>query len=270
MFLYNLFRVFLWLLYICFFRRVYCLNFKQIPKKEPLIFISNHSNGFLDPVLIAAMQSRPVYFWIRAIEFSGGFKSWLLYKLHGLPIYRLQDGRKKMHKNRDSLKKTRELLYKNRNSVFIAPEGGCIVQKKMNPFKLGCAQLAFKMMEENNWEIDVKIQPTGVNYTYHEKFRSEVFVCIGEVISVLDYKESYLKDRPGTVRKLTQDMFSQLRDQMVYVEKGNEELVENLLCLVRNNYSRAIFPLYSTKDFLFKVLHERRCGRKRDPWGTNI
>ena len=208
MFLYNLFRVFLWLLYICFFRRVYCLNFKRIPKKEPLIFISNHSYGFMDPVLIAALQSRPVYFWIRAIEFSGGFKSWLLYKLHGLPIYRLQDGRKKMHKNRDSLRKTRELLYKKRNSVFIAPEGGCVVQKKMNPFKLGCAQLAFKMMEENNWEIDVKIQPAGVNYSYHEKFRSEVFVCIGEAISVLDYKESSRIISVGAIANDSRDFVS--------------------------------------------------------------
>ena len=187
MFFYNLFRVFLWVFYICFFRRVYFLKFNRIPKKAPLIFISNHSNGLLDPVLIAALQMRPVYFWVRAIEFSGGFKSWFLKTLHAVPIYRLQDGRDKMHKNRASLQTTRELLYKRNNTVFIAPEGVCVIQKKMNRFKLGCAQLAFKMMEETNWTIDLKIQPVGVNYTYHEKFRSEVYISIGEPISVLNF-----------------------------------------------------------------------------------
>ncbi|MDC0230726.1 1-acyl-sn-glycerol-3-phosphate acyltransferase [Aureispira] len=229
------------------------MKFNRIPKKEPLIFISNHSNGFIDPVLIAALQMRPVYFWVRAIEFSGGFKSWFLYKLHGIPIYRLQDGRDKMHKNRDSLKITRELLYKNRNTVFVAPEGVCVIQKKLNRFKLGCAQMAFKMMEETNWGIDLKIQPIGVNYTYHEKFRSDVYVCNADPISVLDYKEIYFDSPANAVEKLTSDMFSVLREQMVYIEKGNEDLVEKLLVLARNNFRRSVFPLYSKTDSLFKA-----------------
>lgn len=246
MILYNLFRVFLWLMYICFFRRVYYLNPEHIPQKEPLIFISNHSNGMMDPILIAAMQRRPVYFWARAAEFPDNLKGWFMYKVHGLPIYRAEEGTENMHKNKATFKKTRELLYMGWNSVFVAPEGNCVVQKKLLPFKKGCARLAFKMMEEKDWSIDVKILPAGVNYTYHDKFRSEVYTQLGKPLSVQAYKTIYQKDKEAAVTKLTKDMRVALRAQMVYIEEGNEVLTEKLLVLVRNNFTRNIFPMYSS------------------------
>jgi len=245
MILYNLFRVFLWLMYICFFRRIYYLNAENIPQNEPLIFISNHSNGMLDPILIAAMQRRPVYFWARASEFPKNIKGWLMYKLHGLPIYRVDEGTENMHKNEITFKTTRELIYGGWNSAFVAPEGYCVVQKKLLPFKKGCARLAFKMMEEKDWSIDVKILPAGVNYTYHDKFRSEVYTKLGKPLSVQRYKELYQEDKEGAVTQLTEDMRVALRAQMVYIEEGNEVLTEKLLVLTRNNFTRNIFPIYS-------------------------
>lgn len=245
MILYNLFRVFLWLMYICFFRRVYYLNPEHIPQNEPLIFISNHSNGMLDPILIAAMQRRPVYFWARATEFPKNIKGWLMYKLHGLPIYRVDEGTENMHKNERTFKTTRELLYGGWNSAFVAPEGYCVVQKKLLPFKKGCARLAFKMMEEKDWSLDVKILPTGVNYTYHDKFRSEVYIKLGKPLSVQRYKAMYQEDKEEAVTQLTQDMRVALREQMIYVEEGNELLTEKLFVLTRNNFTRKIFPMYS-------------------------
>ncbi|BDS14470.1 1-acyl-sn-glycerol-3-phosphate acyltransferase [Aureispira anguillae] len=250
MILYNLFKFSLWIMYICFFRRVYYLNANYIPKDEPLIFISNHSNGFMDPILIAAMQKRPVYFWARASEFPDNLKGKLMYRLHGLPIYRVEEGTENMHKNEATFKKTRELLYTGWDSAFIAPEGNCVLQKKLLPFKKGCARLAFKMMEEKNWGIDVKILPAGVNYTYHDKFRSEVYTKLGKPLSVLSYKEIYEKDKEEAIAQLTADMRVALRNQMVYIEEGNEALTEKLLVLLRNNFTRGIFPMYSANPEL--------------------
>lgn len=253
MILYNLFKVSLWVMYVCFYRRVYYLNPEHIPNNEPLIFISNHSNGFMDPILIAAMQKRPVYFWARASEFPDNIKGRLMYRLHGLPIYRVEEGTENMHKNEVTFKKTRELLYSGWDSAFIAPEGNCVLQKKLLPFKKGCARLAFKMMEEKNWGIDVKILPAGVNYTYHDQFRSEVYTNLGAPISVQSYKELYNQDKETAIAQLTQDMRVALRQQMVYIEEGNEQLTEKLLVLVRNNFKRNIFPLYSSDPAICKA-----------------
>lgn len=246
--LYNIFRVFLWLMYICFFRRVYYLNFNRIPKKEPLIFISNHSNGFMDPILIAAMQPRPVYFWARAGEFPNNFKGWLLLKLHGMPIYRQQEGKDQMHKNEITFKKTRDLLHKGWNSVFIAPEGRCKIQKRLHPFKTGCARLAFQVLEENNWQVDVKIQPSGVNYTQHDLFRSDVYINLGHPISVLSYKALYMQDKTKAIQQLTADMFAALRAQMVYIEEEDADMTEMALKLIRSNNKRGLLPWYSTNE----------------------
>lgn len=252
MFLYNLFRVFLWIMYVCFYRRVYFLNPERIPQKDPLIFISNHSNGFLDPILIAALHLRPVYFWARASEMPNNAKGWLFRQLHGLPIHREQEGKEHMHRNEETFQKTRNLLYSNRNSAFIAPEGNCRAEKRLRPFKTGAARLAFKMMEEKNWSIEVKILPSGVNYTYHDKFRSEVYIKLGEPISVQSYKEAYLKDSVAAVNQLTEDMWQAQRNQMIHIETEDDELVEKLLVLARNGFTRGIFPLYSKQDFFFE------------------
>ena len=206
----------------------------------------------MDPILIAAMQARPVYFWARAGEFPNNFKGWLLLKLHGMPIYRQQEGKGQMHKNEITFKKTRDLLHKGGNAVFIAPEGRCKIQKRLHPFKTGGARLAFQMMEENNWSVDVKIQPSGVNYTYHDVFRSEVYIHLGATISVLSYQSLYQQDKSKAIQQLTEDMSVALRKQMIYVEAEDELLVEQLLPLIRSDYKRGALPVYSQNDALFK------------------
>lgn len=255
MILYNLFRFFLWLMYICFYRRIYSLNYDKIPQKEPVIFISNHSNGLMDPILIAAMQWRPVYFWARASEMPDNAKGWLFKKLHGLPIYREAEGKENMHKNEITFQKTRDLLYAG-NTAFIAAEGNCIVEKRLRPFKTGAARLAFKMMEEKNWEIDVKMLPSAVNYTNHVQFRSEVYVKIGDPISVQSYKKAYEEDSVAAVNQLTEDMWQALKKEMVHVEKEDEILAEKVLELVRNNIKRGIFPMYSKDDTAYQAEHK--------------
>lgn len=206
----------------------------------------------MDPILIAAMQSRPVYFWARAGEFPNNFKGWLLLKLHGMPIYRQQEGKDQMHKNEITFKKTRDLLHKGGNAVFIAPEGRCKIQKRLHPFKTGGARLAFQMMEENNWSVDVKIQPSGVNYTYHDVFRSEVYIHLGPTISVASYRSLYLENKPRAIKQLTEDMSVALRKQMIYIEAEDEILVEQLLPLIRSDHKRGALPIYSQNDELFK------------------
>jgi len=205
----------------------------------------------MDPILIAAMQRRPVYFWARAAEFPKNLKGWLMYKLHGLPIYRAKEGKENMHKNEATFQKTRDLLYGGVNSAFIAPEGDCVMEKRLRPFKTGCARLAFKMMEEKNWRIDVKILPAGVNYTYHDLFRSEAYVSLGEPISVQKYKDLYQEDSAAAIKALTADMRVALKAEMIHVETEDSVVSEKVFPLIRNSFKRNILPLYSTNETLF-------------------
>ncbi|MGH1335462.1 MAG: 1-acyl-sn-glycerol-3-phosphate acyltransferase [Aureispira sp.] len=249
--LYYLFRFFLWIMFVCFYRRVYYLNSKHIPRKgTSVIFVSNHSNGFMDPILVAALQSRPVYFWVGAGEIPGNFIGKLMDKLHSIPIYRAKEGRDKMHKNKETFRITKDYLYTGWSSMWIAPEGRCNVQKRLEPIKKGTARLAFEMMEEKDWALDLQILPTGVNYTNHVQFRSEVYVDLGEPLKVSDYKEQFLENKETAIAQLTQDIEQGIRQKMVYIEEENTALTEAFLPLVRHNFKRPLWPLYSTDRHL--------------------
>lgn len=241
--LYNFFRFCLWILYRAYYRRIYYLGKSNIPQKAPTFFVSNHSNGFMDPILIASMHWRPVYFWTRATEFSAGIKAWLLLKLHALPIYRIAEGKENMHKNEETFRQTREALYQG-NTAYVAPEGTCKLEKYLRPLKTGTARLAFKIMEEKNWDIDVKIVPVGLNYSYANRFRSEAYVNVGAAINLKEYKARYKEDPNAAAYALTEDIRQGIQGQMVYIKEEDEELTGALLPMLRNNFTRGARPFY--------------------------
>ncbi len=249
--LYYIIKFCLWIMYVCFYRRVYYLNPKNIPGKgTAVIFVSNHSNGFMDPILIAALQPRPIYFWVAAGEIPKNFVGKLMRHLNCIPIYRVKEGRDQMHKNKASFEETKEYLYTGWSSMWIAPEGRCFVQKRLEPIKKGTARLAFEMMEEKNWDLDLQILPTGVNYTYHVQSRSEVYVNLGQPLKIIDYKELFLEDPEAAILQLTKDIRQGIRQKMVYIEEENTELTEAFLPLLRHNFKRPLWPLYSSNPHL--------------------
>lgn len=249
--LYYIMKFSLWIMYICFYRRVYYLNPKNIPDKgTAVIFVSNHSNGFMDPTLIAAFQPRPVYFWVAAGEIPKNFVGKLMRHLNCIPIYRVKEGRDKMYKNKASFQETKDYLYTGWSSMWIAPEGRCFVQKRLEPIKKGTARLAFEMMEEKNWALDLQILPTGVNYTYHVQFRSEVYVNLGQPLKIIDYKEQFLENQEIAIAQLTNDIQQGIRQKMVYIEEENIELTEGFLPLLRHNFKRSLWPLFSADPHL--------------------
>lgn len=243
--IYQLFRIPLWIVFVCFYRRLYFINKEVIPKKASVIFVANHSNGMVDPILIAALQWRSVYFWSRADDFKGRFLKWFLGAIHMMPIYRQSGGKKNMHKNEETFAKSRALLAKGK-TLFIAPEGNCVVEKRLRGFKTGAARLAFKTMEENNWGLDLQIVPTGLNYTAHAQFRSDVYIRFGNVIHVADYKALYKEDVKAAINKLTEDMRVAVLEEMILVEeKNDDDLFEQLALIARNNLGRGFRPLFS-------------------------
>lgn len=204
----------------------------------------------MDPILIAAMQPRPVYFWVAAGEIPGNFVGKIMTTLHSIPIYRAKEGRDQMHKNQETFRVTKDYLYTGWSSMWIAPEGRCNVQKRLEPIKKGTARLAFEMMEEKNWALDLQILPTGVNYTNHVQFRSEVYVNLGEPLKISSYKEQYLANKEAAIAQLTKDIEQGMKERMVYIEEEDVELTEDFLPLLRHNFKNPLWPLYSTDPHL--------------------
>lgn len=249
--LYDSFRLWFWILNMAFYRRVYYLGGTYIPPKgTATIYAANHTNGFMDPVLISDYQRRPVYFWVAASEIPNNIQGKIMHWLHSIPIYRAKEGN--MHRNKETFRRTKEHLSTGWDAMFIAPEGRCVVQKQLLPLKKGCVRLSFELLQEKDWALPVAIIPTGLNYTYHTQFRSEVHIKFGTPILINNYKDAYLEHPEATIAQVTDDLREAMIQQMIYVEPEDVKLTEDLLPLLRNTFGRGAWPILSWEERYFR------------------
>lgn len=245
--LYQLLRLPLVLLFLAFYRRIHFSQKKNFPRKGAVIVASNHSTACCEQILIATFQWRSVFFWARASVFPGGFWNWLFRQGHLIPIYRPQEGLKSMAKNKDTFSASEQLLLDG-NVMYIAPEGNCVMEKRLREFKTGTARLALQTAAATGFTQPVYVLPTGVNYSHHTNYRSDVMISFGEPISVLKFKDLYIKSPSEATKQLNEEMLHAIRKEMVYIEqKEDEMLTEQLFTLFRNNNGAGdVFPAFTT------------------------
>lgn len=209
---------------------------------------TNHGTACAEQMLIAALQPRGVYFWARASVFPGGFWNWLFRQGHLIPIYRVQEGRKNMSKNKDTFDLSQQLLLRGK-MLYIAPEGNCAQEKRLREFKTGTARIALQTAAAVDFKQPVYLLPAGVNYSHHTRFRSDVMISFGKPIDVGKYADLYKENPQQAYRSLTEALRAAIRQEMVYIERPeDDDLAESLLVLWRNEERHnTVFPAF-TRD----------------------
>ncbi|WP_052598646.1 1-acyl-sn-glycerol-3-phosphate acyltransferase [Aureispira sp. CCB-QB1] len=245
--LYQLLRFPLVILFFVFYKRIYITGKAALPSQAPTIIASNHSTAFIEQILVAGLQKRSVFFWARGSVFE---EKWSFPKLfrqvHLIPIWRPQEGLKKMQQNQQIFKDSKEILLKG-NLFFIAPEGNSVPEKRLRPFKTGTARLALLAAAEHDFEREVFISPTGVNYTYHCDFRSEVMLHFGTPIPLKNYQTLYHKSPSLAAQQLTKDLKAAIAQEVIIIDsKEDEALTEQLLILMRNEKQHYHDSFYNT------------------------
>ena len=71
-----------------FFRRVEISGAEKIPASRPVIFVLNHPNGLLDPLVLMAGLGRHVRFLAKSTFFGNPVGRWLMGAFGALPVYR--------------------------------------------------------------------------------------------------------------------------------------------------------------------------------------
>lgn len=255
--IYQLLRFPLVVLFFFFYKRIYITGRPELPSKAPTIVATNHSTAFIEQILIAGLQTRSIFFWARGSVFE---EKWSLPKVfrqaHLIPIWRPQEGLKKMQQNQQIFKDSKEILLEG-NLFFIAPEGNSVPEKRLRTFKTGTARLALLSAAESNFEEAVFISPTGVNYTYHCDFRSEVIINFGPTIDVRKYKNLYHENPSAAARQLTEDLKKAIAKEVVVINaKEDEPLVEQLHILMRNEKQHYKDSIYSTNPHRLRLEQE--------------
>jgi 1-acyl-sn-glycerol-3-phosphate acyltransferase len=187
----------------------------------PVIFVSNHQNAFLDAVLIACSMTRNPWFLARANVFSGKWAKKVLNWLQMSPVYRFRDGFSTLRKNDEVIENCVQILSQQK-SILIFGEGNHNDQWYLRPLQKGFARIAIAAEERNNWMLNVKIVPVGIQYESHTNFRSKVLVSFGTPVSV---KENYRPEQSAqeNLDRLVQKTSDGIKPLMVHIEPDHYE-----------------------------------------------
>ncbi len=181
----------LWYLFVKYYMRIgFAFYFKKIkvsgveniPKNKAILFLANHQNALVDPLLIGALTPRELNFLTRSDVFSTPLINALLSSVNMLPIYRIKDGLNSLAKNEEVFEKCYTIL-NNNGTVLIFPEGNHNIKRRLRMLSKGFTRIVFGALE-NNPEQEIFIQPIGINYTNAKKFGTSVHLIFGNPIKV--------------------------------------------------------------------------------------
>jgi 1-acyl-sn-glycerol-3-phosphate acyltransferase len=240
-----------------YFRRWQVAKYEQIPHKGPVIFASNHQSAFLDPLVIYFSQPRRNRFLVRANIFSNPVAKFWLETLHMLPIYRVRDGIRAVSKNDEIIEKCVKILTKGNEPLVIFAEGNHNMRRALRPLQKGIARIAFSTMEANNFEIDLAIVPTGLNYGRHTRYRSDMLINFGNPIFLKQYTVLYKENPNKAYQTLVNDIFSELDKEVLSIRPSKSYgHIENEW-LSRHTYNPNLIEQFKEDKKIISELSEK-------------
>jgi len=172
-----------------FFRRIEISGARHVPFAEPLIFVSNHPNGLIDPALIFCALPRRISFLAKSTLFRLPVIKFLVEAVESLPLHRRVDAEADVTKNIITFERCHALLGQNR-CIALFPEGVSHNATRLLPVKTGAARIALGALsvkegtERPAMLKTLKIVPVGLYYTSKTSFRSEALIRFGEPLEV--------------------------------------------------------------------------------------
>lgn len=235
--LYSILKILMRITVRIFFRSITIRNGNVIPEKGPLLVLANHPSTFMDPIVIATILKRKVYFLGKGELFKSKFAKWLLPKLNIIPVYRKQDDPSQMSKNEETFIKCYEHFEKG-GAILMFPEGVSITERKLRPIKTGASRIVLGAEDRNDFNLGVQIINIGLNYEDPHRFNRDLFVNIHKPIKVADYKGNYKKDNFEGAKSLTLTITKQLEKLIIAIEDDKtEELVKDIETLYKSRLS---------------------------------
>lgn len=249
-----------------YYRRIHVTGLKSIPKNKPLIIVSNHPNGFLEPIIMACLFPIELHFLVRGDLFEKKSLKWLLTSTNQVPIYRFKDGIAALRNNQKTIAKTVEVLSQNK-AIIIFAEGSTDANWYLREFKKGMARMAFQCLDENQ-DLDLQILPVGITFQKSSSPGSEVILNVGEAFSVRPFYVKKAKEAKDQMDNLTAHTYDEIRKLIVHVE---EKVTKDEILQSWTNYSSIFHNGYLprvTKDVeIFEKIQNKNNGyknRKKD------
>lgn len=164
-----------------FYRRVEVTGLDNVPGQGPILFVANHFNGLVDPMLVLRLVPRPVVFVAKSTLWRIPVLRSLLDLLGCVPVVRKreagEDGASMgEERNRASFEKLAEVLERD-GAILIFPEGRSHSDPRLSEMRTGAARILLLSRKSP------VVVPIGLWFTKKEEFRSEVLVRIGPPVA---------------------------------------------------------------------------------------
>src|SRR5436190_11696137 len=208
-------------LILIYYYRIFSTHRDRIPPRGPLLLVANHANSLLDAVILGRTARRPVHFLAKAPLFNIPVFGPALQAVGMLPAYRASDDPSQVGRNQETFTNAATALRKG-EAVGIFPEGKSHDLPRIEQVKTGAARIAMQALKDGTQSL--RIVPVGINYERKERFRSAVWVNIGEPIAAEEWLMEAEVDERKAVRNLTNEIGERLRQLTTHLAEPEFEI----------------------------------------------
>ncbi|WP_241147985.1 1-acyl-sn-glycerol-3-phosphate acyltransferase [Lacinutrix jangbogonensis] len=168
-----------------YFKKIEIKKHAPIPKGKPILFLGNHQNALLDPLIMAVTSGRYAHFLTRAQVFKKPLVGKILKALQLIPVYRVRDGWQNIKENNAIFSQCISLL-NNNDAITIFPEGSHNLKRTVRPLSKGFTRIVLGVLEENPTS-ELLLIPVGLNYKAAAACPDQAMVFFGKPISASKY-----------------------------------------------------------------------------------
>ena len=174
---------------------------ERIPAGKPLVFVLNHPNGLLDPMVLRVATGFAARFLAKSTLFRNPLSRLAMDAFGSIPIYRAHESGARggdASRNDASFARCRAELAAG-GAMALFPEGVSHSDPQLRPLKTGAARIALSAEAEHDGRLGVTVVPVGLYYERKALFRSSVLLVVGEPIAVAPLLADYRRDERQTV-----------------------------------------------------------------------
>lgn len=210
-----------------FYPRIVVDNVERIPSGKPVLFVLNHPNGLLDPLVLMIGTRRQIFFLAKNTFWRNPVGRFCMEAFGALPVFRQRDEDRlggaagdRAARNEQTFARCRALLRQG-GSLALFPEGTTHSGTALLPLRAGAARIALGAEAENDWQLNLQIVPVGLWYADKTLFRTSVLLVVGQPFDITSFRESYRTDPEATIRNLTRRMEERLDPIVLQAENAD-------------------------------------------------
>src|SRR5262245_45439989 len=184
---------------------------EHLPASGPTLYVLNHPNGLMDPMVLRAMLGRPIRFLAKSTFYDNPFGRLAMDAFGSLPVYRAQDaekeggagagagsgggggGAERVARNDRTFARCRDELAAGAE-LAVFPEGASHSDPRLRPLKTGAARIVLAAVSSADRASALRVIPAGLHYDDKSQFRSGVHLVVGAPMDLASFRARHASD----------------------------------------------------------------------------